>query len=111
MSVEVTARHMEAPQVMQNYAREKGDFLLGEFPRLEHVHIILDVEKHRQIASIFVQAKNRIRAESREASDNMQASIDGAFDKIERQLRRLRDKVQDHSAAMKHGEQDRNRAL
>ena len=110
MSVEVTARHMDAPDDIQNYAREKGDLLIEEFPRLEHVHVILNVEKHRQIASVVVQAKNRIRTESKEASDSMRASIDQAMDKTERQLRRLRDKVQDKSPAMKHEEQDRNRA-
>lgn len=111
MSIEVTARHMHATDKIQDYARGKGQLLLDEFPRVEHIHFVLDVEKHRQIATVTVQAKNRIRTESRESSENMQASIDMAVEKLERQLRKLRDKVQDKSPAMKHVEMDKERAL
>ncbi|MDA0990598.1 MAG: ribosome-associated translation inhibitor RaiA [Verrucomicrobia bacterium] len=107
MPVEVTARHMEATDSLQSYAREKGQAICDEFPRVEHVHLILDVQKHLQIAEVVVQAKNRIRTEAKESSDSMRASIDQAVDKISRQLRKLRDKVQDHKAAMRHVEQDR----
>ncbi|MFT5239636.1 MAG: putative sigma-54 modulation protein [Candidatus Promineifilaceae bacterium] len=111
MAIEVTARHIHATEEIQEYARGKGQLLEDEFPRVEHIHFVLDSEKHRQIATVVVQAKNRIRAEAKEESDNLRASIDEAVDKVERQLRRLRDKVQDHSPAMKHGEMDKERAL
>lgn len=108
MPVEVTARHMDASDALLDYAREKGEQILGEFPRVEHLHVILNVEKRRQIAEMVVQAKNHIRLESTETSANMRASIDGVSDKTVRQLRRLRDKVQDHRAAKKRGEARRN---
>ena len=111
MTVEITARHMEATAPLQEYARGKGDVLKVSFPRLENVHIILDVQKHRHTATFVVQAKNRIRTEAEESSDNMRAAIDAAFDKIERQLRRRRDRVQDHKAAMKLEEQEKDRRL
>ena len=109
MSVEVTARHMQATAELQAYARGKGELLFDEFPRLEHVHIILDVQKRHCIAEIVVQAKNKIRTEAEDRSENMLASIDHAFDRIERQLRRLRDKVVDHKGAMRHGELGKER--
>lgn len=111
MAIEVTARHMNATEEIQEYARGKGAMLEDEFPRIEHIHFVLDVEKHRQLATVVVQAKNRIRTEAKESSDSIRTSIDQAVDKIERQLRKLRDKVQDHSAAMKYGEMDKERAL
>lgn len=111
MAIEVTARHMNATEAIQEYSRAKGALLEDEFPRVEHIHFVLDVEKHRQIATVVVQAKNRIRIEARESSDNLRASIDQAVDKVERQLRKLRDKVQDRSPAKKHGEKDKERAL
>jgi putative sigma-54 modulation protein len=96
MSVDVTARHMHASDPLQNYARAKGEKLIDEFPRVEHVHIILDREKRRNIVEIVVQAKNRIRVEAEESSENVRAAVDLATDKAEKQLRRLRDKVQEH---------------
>jgi putative sigma-54 modulation protein len=98
MPIEITARHMKATPEMQDYARGKGEALMREFSRVEHVHVILDVQKHLYSAEIVVQAKNHIHVESLEATENARASIDGAFEKTERQLRKLRDKVQKHRA-------------
>lgn len=107
MSVEVTARHMDAGSRLQEYARGKGDSLIDAFPWIEHVHVILDVEKRRQIARVVVQAKNHIRAEAEEASENLRTSIDTAVEKIERQMRRHQEKIHDHKSAMRHMEQER----
>lgn len=109
MPIEVTARHIHATDVVQDYARDKANIIVKEFPRVEHIHVILDVQKHRNIAEIVVQAKNHIRVEAVESSDNMRASIDLAFEKVEKQLRKLRDKVQDHKLTMKYVEEDRVR--
>ena len=107
MPIEVTARHMHATGDVQQYARRKAEALVEEFPRIEHVHVILDVENRLRVARVFVQAKNHIRSETREGSENLQAAIDAAFDKVETQLRRLRDKVQDHKPIMKKAESHR----
>jgi len=96
MAVEITARHMHATSGLQEYARTKGETVCTDFTRVEHVHVILDVQKHLHIAEVVVQAKSHIRVEALEQTDNMRASIDAAFDKVEKQLRRLRDKLQEH---------------
>ena len=111
MSVEVTARHMEATAVLQSYARRKAEALEEEFPRVESVHVILDVQKIRHIAEVVVQARNRVRTEAKESADNMKAAIDAAVDKVERQLRKVTDKVHDHKAAMRQQESDKERRL
>jgi putative sigma-54 modulation protein len=109
MPVEITDRHKRAAGGMEEYAREKGDLLIEAFPGVEHVHIILDVEKHRHIAEVVVQARRQPKMEAAESSANMRASIDLAFEKVEKQLRRLRDKIHDHAQAMKHEEAERDR--
>jgi putative sigma-54 modulation protein len=96
MSIEVTARHMNGAPEAKAYAEEKAAKIMELFPRVEHVHVILDVEKHRQEAEIVIQAKNRIRIEASETSDDMTNSVDVAFERAEKQLRKLREKVQDH---------------
>jgi putative sigma-54 modulation protein len=96
MATEVTARHMNTAQDVQNHARIRAEGLVAEFPRIEHVHVILDIEKHRQIAEMVVQAKRHLRVEAREESDNMRASIDMVTEKVEKQLRRQVEKVHEH---------------
>jgi len=101
MPISVTARHARPGKATIEYARTEAEKLLTEFPRVEHVHVILDSEKRRRTAEVVVQAKNRVKVESRESADRMPAAIDAAMDKAERQLRRLREKVQERRRAKK----------
>ena len=94
MSIEVTVRHIEIDKEMQDYAREKAEELQASFPRVEYVHVIIDAERRMQKVEVLVQAKNHLRVDASESTENMRASIDNAFDKVEKQLRKSRDKVQ-----------------
>ena len=98
MHINVTGRHMDITDAIRDYATQRVEQELGDFPRIESVHAILSVEKYRHKAEIVVQAKNHIRVDAREESEDMYASIDTAVDKAEKQLRRLRDKIQDHKS-------------
>lgn len=109
MSIEVTVRHTHAMEDVNEYAERKAQDILNEFPRVEHVHVVLDVQKHLHIAELIVQAPHRVRVEAKESSDNMRVSVDAAVEKVEKQLRRHRDKVQDHKAAMRHFEDEREK--
>lgn len=95
MSVDVTVRHMKKGGSIQTYAKSKAEGIVESFPRVEYVHVVLDTEKHLFMAEVIVQAKNHIRVEASESSDQLRASIDKAFDRVEKQLRKLRNKVQD----------------
>ena len=106
MQISVTCRHMESSDAVRDYAHERVERSLDGFPRVQNVRVILEVEKYRHIAEVIVHGKNRIDVEAREQSDDMYVSIDGAVDKAARQLRRLRDKVQDHKSQGKMAEID-----
>jgi putative sigma-54 modulation protein len=109
MSIEVTARHMHATDGLQDYAHRKAEEFLEDFPIIEHIHVILDIEKHRKrhIAEVVFRVKRHGSLEAAGASDNLRASIDMAFEKAQKQAGKLRDKIQDHKSAMKKGESRR----
>jgi putative sigma-54 modulation protein len=96
---------MEATPAVQEYAREKAQELMADFPRVDHVHIILDKERHLQKAEIVVHAKKHVHAEASESSDNLKASLDLALAKAAKQLRRVQDKKHDHRP---HGKSPEN---
>ena len=96
MPIEVTARHMDGAQAAKGYAEDQAAKLMADFPRVEHVHIILDHEKHRCKAEVVIQGRNHIRVEASETSEDMVNSIDVAIERASRQLRKRREKVQDH---------------
>jgi putative sigma-54 modulation protein len=109
MPIEVTARHESATNELQDYAKSKAEELLEAFPRIEHIHVILNAERHLCLAEAVVQSRNHTRVEAKGSSDNMRASIDMAVEKAEKQLRKIQEKVHDHKVVMKHVDADRMR--
>ena len=100
MGIEITRRHSDVPERVQGYAQEKAEALLEEFPRLEHVHVILNMENRDNVAEVVVQGANKIRIEAEgKSEDNMGPAIDAAMIRAEKQLRKLRDKIQHHKGA------------
>ncbi len=96
MQTSITGRHMELTDSLRDHALSRLEKLNSEFPRLQHAQIVLDVEKHRQLAEVVIQAPNHVVVDAKDETSDMYASIDGAIDKAEKQLRRIRDKMVDH---------------
>lgn len=107
MNIHVTCRHMDMSPALREHATARVQESLAEFPRVEDVHVILDVQrKINHTAEVVVKAKNHLHAEGTETTSDMYASIDEAVDKVHRQLRKLRDKVQDHKHMRGLGEHE-----
>jgi putative sigma-54 modulation protein len=87
---------MDLTEALRDHAEGAIEESLGNFPRIEHIHVILDVQRHLHIAEVVIQGKDRIRVEGKAESDDMYNSIDRAVEKAERQMRKSRDKAQDH---------------
>ncbi len=93
MAIEITGRHMDVSETMKTYAENKALELNKEFSRIENIHVIMDVQKFRHLAEVLVQGAH-LRVEAQETSEAMYTSLDAAFEKVERQIRRVREKVQ-----------------
>lgn len=87
MKVSVTARHFDLTPDLKEHAEKR----LARFQKftngLLNAHVVLEVEKYRKIAEIAVHGRHGDYAGKVE-SDDMVTSIDGACDKVERQIRR-----------------------
>ncbi len=108
MQTTVTGRHVKITDAIRSYAGDKLEHAFTKYDRIENVHIILDIQKYRQIAEVVIQAKNHIRIEAEEDSDDMYASIDTAIARAEKQLHKLRDKIQSHKSIESLGHIERN---
>ena len=95
MQVHITGRHVEITNSIREHIYDKVDRTLTDFPRVEDVRIILDLQKIEHQAEVLVQGKS-IHVEGTSVAENMYTAIDQALDKAERQLRKSREKVQDH---------------
>lgn len=93
MSIEITARHLNVNAELQAHANCRAEALVAEFPKIEFVHVIMDVQRHLYVAEVVVQHKGMAQVESKESTGDMVAAIDAAIVKVEKQLRKHREKI------------------
>lgn len=99
MQVYVSFRHMEPSDPLKEYAEEKINRVIRKYIRDNFdAQITLSVEKFRHIANFLVNYKG-LSIKCEESSEDMYSSIDLALDKLERQVRRYKDKLRQHKPA------------
>ncbi len=99
MQFSVTFRQIEATEALKEYARDRMERIRKYFPDPIAVHVVLSTErgyKHR--VDVTMQLHNGLTVAGHEASESMFSSIDLVTAKIERQVRRYKDKLRTHKA-------------
>lgn len=95
MQLNLTGHHVEITDSLRDYVTTKLDKLERHFDQVTNVHVILGVEKLRQKAEAKIHIKgNQLFAESE--NEDMYTSIDSMIDKLDRQIRKHKEKVTDH---------------
>src|SRR5512137_1774213 len=95
MQVSVTFRNTEAEDWFKDYANERLAKLRKFIDKPLEAHVIMTVEKFRNIAEVNLLAKG-ISINGKEEAKDMQLAFDIVMDKIERQLVRHKEKVRNH---------------
>ncbi len=96
MQVTTTFRHMEQSEALKSYAEEKLDRVSKYIDGPISAQVYFAVEKKiRHIVEIVITAKG-ISTKASEATNDMYAAIDSVIDKIERQLKRYKEKIKAH---------------
>ena len=88
MPIEVTIRHQNAVPGIKEYAELRAAKLMEQFPKIESVHVIVDVQRHLYEAEVIVQQKNLTAVGTKEHADSARAVIDTAAARAEKQLRK-----------------------
>lgn len=99
MKVRLTSRHFDVTPDFRAYVEDKVSRLARYFDRVDEAHVVFEEQGRRRIADVTVHAAGVIASSERETED-MRSAFDRAFEKVERQIRRHKDRVRDH----KHGE-------
>ena len=97
MQLDITGHHVEVTESMREYVVSKLDKIERHFDLVSDVHCILTVEKLRHKAEATVNVNGaKLYADATEA--DMYAAIDGLADKLERRVRKHKEKLVDHHA-------------
>ncbi len=86
---------MDPSPALKTYVLDKLQRLEKYMVKPEEIHVIMDVEKIRHQVEITVWQKGD-RITGKEVSEDMYSSIDIVADKLERQLKKYKEKLKYH---------------
>ncbi|MZH02708.1 MAG: ribosome-associated translation inhibitor RaiA [Nitrospinae bacterium] len=93
MKLTVTGRNIEITDGIREHLQNKMDKTIPGMGEEADIHVALSVEKHRHFAEVTVKTKG-FSVHSKEETDDLYASMDNALIKIEKQLRKHKEKAQ-----------------
>jgi putative sigma-54 modulation protein len=103
MQITTTFRHIESSEALKSYAGEKLEKVQKYIDEPIVAQVFLTVEKIRHIAEVTINAKG-ITIKASEETNDMYAAIDAVVDKIERQLRRYKERIKQHKPGVESEE-------
>jgi len=91
MKIIFKGKHIEVTDAIRNYIEKKLSKIERHFDHILEVIVTLSVEKSRQIVEVTLQT-NRALIRAEEETDDMYTSIDKVADKLERQIKKYKEK-------------------
>lgn len=101
MQINVTFRHFDPSDALKSFARDRVERVGKFLDDASEANVILSVEKHVHHAEVLVHS-GPFFLRGREKSDDMYASIGAAIDKIERQIKRHKERMRTHKPTGHH---------
>ena len=95
MQLNLTGLHVDLTDPMRDYVNSKMERLERHFDHVTDVHVVLSVEKTRHKAEATMNVSGgKLFADSVE--EDMYAAIDALVDKLDRQVKKHKEKLTDH---------------
>ncbi|MBZ0070276.1 MAG: ribosome-associated translation inhibitor RaiA [Thiohalobacteraceae bacterium] len=95
MQIIISGHHIDITDALRDYVNTKMERLERRFDNVTDVHVVLSVEKLRQKADATAHVSGgKLYAET--IDEDMYAAIDALVDKLDRQLKKYKEKLTDH---------------
>lgn len=105
MQVKISARHGHLGENTHNAIADRAGKLLHFFDRLTIIEVTLDLsDEAEKTCEILASAEHKHDFVAREKHAELMGAVDLAIHKIERQLTRYKEKIQDHRRDQHVGE-------
>lgn len=100
MNLLLTGQHVDISPALRQYVEDKLERVIRHFDQIIDIAVILGIEQpsekdKRQRAEVNLRVKGHVFHLDQYAED-LYAAIDGLVDKLDRQVIRYKDKIQDH---------------
>ena len=95
MQINLTGHHVELTPPLREYVNSKMERLERHFDHVTDIHVVLSVEKlrHKAEATLHVSG-GTLFADA--VQEDMYAAIDSLTDKLDRQVKKHKEKLTDH---------------
>ncbi len=106
MNIQITFRHIPSSSALKQYAEEKITKLLKSLKEPIEVHIIFTQEKKNNTVELTLTSAGK-ELYAKERGMDMYAAIDLIYDKLDKQITKLKEKKKKHTGigSMKHLQQ------
>lgn len=100
MNLQISGHHLEITPAIHDYVTGKLERVTRHFDNVIDVNVILSVDKLKQKAEVTVHLSGKdVFVES--TDEDLYAAIDSLADKLDRQIQRHKQKIQDHHRGQK----------
>jgi putative sigma-54 modulation protein len=97
VQIKISARHGHLHESTQEFIKEKAQKLLHIFQRLTMIEVTVDLRNNdNKVVEFLVSAEHKHDFVARESHPDILAAVDLVMNKLEGQLRRYKEKIQDH---------------
>lgn len=96
MQIGITSRHGSIQNDDHGYISGKAEKLLTYFERVTAIDVTVDFGGDRVTVELLVDTEHKHNFVAKDEGDNVPATFDSAFHKMEQQIRRYKEKLQDH---------------
>jgi len=96
MQLSITGHHIDVTPSLRDYVSSKMDKLERHFDHVTNMHVVLSVEKLEQKAEATLHVGNGGNLFADAVHADMYAAIDALTDKLDRQIKKHKEKLQDH---------------
>ncbi|HZZ78077.1 MAG TPA: ribosome-associated translation inhibitor RaiA [Gemmataceae bacterium] len=96
MQIKISARHGHLDDATQEHIREKAGKLLHFFQRIMMIEVLVDLNGDDKLVEFLVSAEHKHDFVASERNANLLAAVDMVLAKLEGQVRKYKEKVQDH---------------
>ena len=96
MQIKISARHGHLADATQNHIREKAEKLTHYFQRIMMIEVTVDLQEDDKVVELLVSAEHKHDFVASERNKDVLAAVDLAVHKLEQQVRKYKEKIQDH---------------
>jgi putative sigma-54 modulation protein len=104
VQIKISARHGHLAEPTQQFIREKAEKLNHLFARLTMIEVTVDLKDELKLVEFNVSAEHKHDFVASERNKDVLAAVDLVMAKLESQLRKYKQKIQDHRRTPSTGE-------